>query len=485
LDPQLTKLFSEALFHQKQGNRSSALLAYRRIQRHFPDFADGWTNGSVVLFELGRFDEALTMAQTAVALAPENPSAHCALASAEQGLGLVQDAIAHFRHAIRLDPAHFPALTNLAGIHARRGEFLQAVELENTAVAANPSHSALWGNRGHTKLRMLDLQGAEADLGRALELDAANHQVRWNLAYVQLLQGRFREAWPNFRSRLELDDWTGNRQTFGRPSWRGESLDGRTLLVYTEQGFGDTLQFARFLPRLKEFDGRVLLQIYPPLKRLLAHVHGVDALLAEGEPLPDFDLVVPQMELPVILDASPTDILPLPPPTLPERAPPQEMAREGFKVGLVWAGNPTHTNDALRSIDPIALGELSDLQGVAWYGLQKPPAAEPPPLPSFMDLSAYMGDFMDTAHIANQLDLVVTVDTSMAHLAGFLGLSAIVLLAHLPDWRWGLEEKSPWYPSLTLLRQPAHGDWRSVMGALKEEIGRRMVKSEVRAWKTI
>jgi hypothetical protein len=128
-------------------------------------------------------------------------------------------------------------------------------------------------------------------------------------------------------------------------------------------------------------------------------------------------------------------------------------------------------------MDPAFFDELADMPGIeniAWYGLQVPPAERPPKLPGFTDLSRYMGDYMDTAKIAKQLDLVVTVDTSMAHLAGFLGLPAIVLLAYMPDWRWGLADRSPWYPTLTLLRQPAHGDWASVMGALKDEIGCRM-----------
>jgi len=456
---QLTELFREALCHQRQGNRSGALLAYRRLQRRFPGFADGWTNGSVVLFEMGRFDEALVAAQTAAALDPESPAAHCACASALNGLGLVDDAAAAFGRAVLLDPAHFPALTNLAGIHARRGNFDEALGLEDRAIEACPSHSALWGNRGHTKMRMLDLRGAEEDLLKALELDAGNHQVRWNLAYVQMLQGRLGEVWPNFRARLHLDEWSGNRQDFGRPHWNGEALEGRTLLVYTEQGFGDAIQFSRFVPRLRRFGGRVLLQVYRSLERLLAHLPGIDGLAVEGGPLPHFDLVVPQMELPAILDVGPEGLAPLPPPQLPDCPPLPELARPGFRVGLAWAGSESTASRAARDMDPAFFGGLAGMPGVAWYGLQKDAGPQAPPLPGFTDLSPRMGDFMDTAQLVGQLDMVATVDTSMAHLAGTLGVPTVVLLSHMSDWRWGLGRATPWYPSSTLLRQASHGDW--------------------------
>jgi len=467
----LVKLVTEAMAHQSSGNPGGALIAYKRIQRQFPDFVDAWINASVVLFDMGRFEEALDMAQRALELRPENPHAHCAMANAHNGLGHIDIAKAHFHKTIEYDPANFPALTNLAGIYARQGDFAKALELDGLAIEAQPSHAVLWGNRGHTRMRALDIAGAEADLKQALKLDENNALARWNLAYVQLLGRRYQEAWPNFKARLQLAEWSGNRRDFGKPHWNGESLNGRALLVYTEQGYGDTLQFARFIPRLRRFGGRVILSIYDPLKRLLADLPGVEKIIIEGEPLPDFDLVIPLMELPAILSADESDLTPLPPPAIPDRSLLPELDRPGFKVGLAWAGNPTHTNDALRSVGPRFLDALADTPGIAWYSLQVPPILDPPKLPGLIDLSRYIGDFMDTAQIGGQLDLIVTVDTSMAHLAGFLELPAIVLLAYLPDWRWGLDdERTPWYPSLKLLRQPAHDDWRSVICLLREKI---------------
>jgi|GEM_PF-274643 len=469
-DPQLVKLITEALTRYSSGDKSGALIAYKRVQRQFPDFADSWINASGILFEMGRAEEALDMALRAVELAPENAAACCALANSYQGLGRLDDAVVNFRKAIAYDPAHIPALTNLAGVYARAGNFTEALALDDRAIQAQPDHSVLWGNRGHTKMRALDIIGAELDLKRALELDSDNALARWNLAYVQLLQHRYREAWPNFKARRYLAEWFDNRQDFGKPHWDGEPLDGRTLLVYTEQGFGDTLHFVRFIPRLKQFGGKVLLLTYEPLKRLLSELCGINGLAVEGEPLPYFDLVVPLMELPVILNLDSSDLEPLPPPALPKCPPIPELNRPGFKIGLVWAGSQAHTSDALRSMNPGFLDELADIPGIAWYGLQKPPSDAPPKLPGYIDMSRYMGDFMDTAQIVKQLDLIVTVDTSMAHLAGFLGQPAIVMLAYLPDWRWGLDEHTPWYPNMTLLRQPVHGDWRGAINILRQRI---------------
>lgn len=451
-----------------------ALVAYKRIQKEFPDFVDGWTNGSVILFEMGRSAEAFDMATRAIELAPENPTAICAMANAQQSLGKIEEAQKSFQKVLELDPNNVPALTNLAGIYNRAGQFEEAINLDDRAIKIQPLNSVLWGNRGHSRMRALDLCNAESDFCKALELDDTNALSRWNLAYVQLLQHRYHSAWPNFRARMALNDWAENNRNFGKPQWNGEPLCGRTLLIYSEQGFGDTLQFVRFIPRLAQFGGKILLSTSRLLQNLLSGIAGIDGMTIEGEPLPDYDLVVPLMELPVILDVDISDLAPLPPPSLPARQPIPELTRSGYKVGLVWAGSPAHTNDGLRSMSPRFLDMLADLSDIAWYGLQKPPAIDPPRLPGFIDLSPYMHDFLDTAQLIKQLDLVVTVDTAVAHVTGFIGKPAIVMLAYLPDWRWGIDELlTPWYPSLELVRQSKHGDWQGVVNQLKIMIGQR------------
>jgi len=474
-DPIQDKLFADAVSAVARGDVGAALFAYKRLQRQFPGFPDAWANASMLLCETGRPDEALAAAARALELAPESPAAMYAMANAHLGLGRFGEAAAHLRRVIETDPGHALALTNLAGVCAHLGDLAQALELHDRAVQARPSLPLLWERRGHAKAMALDLEGAESDMLSALEMNPANAPLRSNLVHVQLLRHRYHEAWSHYhRGHLRLEGWSSHRPDLGRPHWTGEPLDGRTLLVYKEQhGFGDTIQFARFFPQIqRDYGGRVVALVPVPMVRLLATVPGTDSVVPDGGQLPDFDLAVCLMSLPIILNA---DAMNLPPPAgivvEPSRA--QELDRPGFKVGLVWAGSPTHSKDAERSISPRMFDELADLEDVAWHGLQVPPSAEPPRLPGFIDMSPMMGDFMDAAQIVKRMDLVVTVDTSMAHLAGTLGVPTIVLLTHLPEWRWGLGETTPWYPSVKLIRQPAPGDWAGAIAALKQEIAHR------------
>ena len=463
-DPLLVQLFTEASAHQYQGNLSMALVAYKRIQRQFPDFVDAWINASVVLSALDRPEEAMDMAVKAVELLPENPTVLFVLAAIQQQLGQIEDSKIIYNKVDKLQE-----------FYVRNGQFVEAIAIIDIFIQAHPDNSELWGNRGYVKIQAMDLAGAEDDITKALKLKKNNAISRYNLSCVQFLQHRYHEAWPNYRTRMELPEWQRIVRDFGKPQWQGEPLDGRTLLVYYEQGLGDNIQCSRFLLQLKQFGGCILYLVPKPLQRLLSDIPGVDGLLVEGEPLPEFDFVVPLMELPPILDVGISDLAPLPPPTLPEQQAIPELERPGFKVGLVWAGDKIHLNNALRSMDPHHFDALADIEGIAWYGLQLPKATELPNLPGIIDLSHHMNDFLDSAQIIRQLDLVVTVDTSMAHLAGFLGLPAVVLLAFKPDWRWGATgSHTPWYPSLTLLRQPTHGDWKSVVGELRILITERI-----------
>jgi tetratricopeptide (TPR) repeat protein len=562
MDQRLEKLFTEALSRQAAGDDGAALLAYKRIQRQFPDFADAWANASLLLGGMGRLDEALAAARRAAGLAPENatvmyslasakmksglleeavedyravierdaghvlamtdladalirtesleeaheaasrvveadpgnPHSHFLLATACQKLDRVEEAVTHYRNVVRMDLGHTLAVLRLAEIYISYGHSKEAMDLCEAALRREASpfeHSMLRACLSNAKLNLWGLAAAEEDLALAVELHPGNANAAWGLAYLLAVLGRYREAWVRVRACHDLGLWEITKQDFGKPHWDGGPLEGKTLLVYgndhSSAGYGDVIQFSRYFPRMKQRLGcRIVLYTYAAFSRLLADIPGVDCLVADGGALPRFDSVVTLGGLPSILDM---DLSDLPPPTRLALGPPParvtELDRAGFRVGLVWAGSASTSQRLERDIDPALFAVLGDIPGVAWYGLQKRSSDEPPDapavppdpdLPGFADMSGHMGDFMDTAQITACMDLLVTVDTSMAHLAGTLGIPTIVLLMYRGDWRWGLDETTPWYPTVKLLRQSERGGWPPVLENLKGEIVGMMEK---------
>jgi Flp pilus assembly protein TadD len=477
-DPQLVAIFTEALGCQSGGNLSGALIAYKRIQRQFPDFIDAWINASSLLQMMGRMEEALDSATRAAELGSQSPEVYNALANAQISLGLLEGASENLNRVLAKNPQHPEAISSLANICGIKGKYEEALELENRALQLMPLNPDYWLNRSKAKIHLMDLAGSEADSQRALELDGSRLEAFWNIAHIQLLQYRYKEAWVGYRARPDRALGKVTDLCDGKPIWTGENLNGRTLLVHAEyHGFGDTIQMARFFPCIqKQYDGRVILSTFKPLKRLLENVAGIDDLLIEDEPRPHYDLVLPVLKIPIVLDIDPSD---LPPPIniSTEYRPMPELTRPGFKVGLVWGGNPVHIQDTQRSMSQRHLDTLADLTGIAWYSLQIPPSPEPPALPGLIDMSPHISDFMDTAQIIKQLDLIVTVDTSVAHLAGSLNIPTIVLLQYIPEWRWGLKEHTPWYPTLTLIKTPGVHDWDGAIALLREQLLLRKGKS--------
>jgi tetratricopeptide (TPR) repeat protein len=414
------------------------------MQRQFPDFVGAWVNASVLLSETGRLEEALAMAERAMEVDDQDQSAIFALLVARIKLGLTE------------------------------GDF---DELYDKSLSMELTSETMLIERGALRMQALDMLGAEADFRAALGAGLDNDFARLHLAIALQLQGRYLEAWPCYSegaalgARYEPPDNT-------KPRWNGQPMPGRTLMVFTYfHGFGDAILFARYLPAIKAMTGgRVLLSVYEPLLRLLDGLPGMDGLFVQEKESPPYDAFITILELPIILRMDPSTV---PPPTelrLPDAPTPPVLDRDGFKVGLVWAGNPVHTNDARRSASPRLFDALADIpsaERISWYGLQLPPDPEPPRLPNFMDMSPYMGDFLDTAQIVKHLDLLVSVDTATVHVAGSLRVPTILLLPFMPEWRWGMGESTHWYGSVKLLRQPAR-NWESVVGPLKAEIGRRM-----------
>jgi Flp pilus assembly protein TadD len=468
---------AEALGRQLRSDYPGALLLYRRILSRDPDHADAWCNLGFVLRELGQAEPAQEACQRALALAPGNPIVHCNLGLLAQDRADLEGALRHYRRALALDPEHVPALSCLAAVLGRLGRLDEALAADERALALEPDRAELHLNRGYTRMRSGHLAEAEADLSRALALEPNLPRATWNLAYLRLLQNRHREAWPDFGARLQVPEARNNLREYPQPRWRGQPFPGQTLLVWVEQGLGDTLQFVRYLPRVKALGGRVLFQTYDALLGLLGDIPGADQVLGEHGQPPAFDLQVPLLDLPALFQSTPQDL----PADVPYLAtpqgyrPPAELARllalaGPHRVALAWAGSPAHADDARRSLDPALLSPLATLPGIQWLSLQVGPRALPP-LPGLVQLGGHLPDFRATAWALEQCDLLITVDTAIVHLAGAMGVPALLLLPFFPDWRWAMTgAATPWYPTLRIYRQPAPGDWPAVIAQLRADL---------------
>jgi len=325
----------------------------------------------------------------------------------------------------------------------------------------------------------------DGDLGglrRAVELQRTlpipPDIVAWNLSHLNLRLGVMPQGWDEYEVRCRIPGLVIPERHFSQPRWNGEPFPGKTLLLHYEQGFGDTLMFVRYARRAKALGGLVLLDAQVPLADLVATCPGVDGVIPHGSPLPPFDLQVSLHSLPQVfqttLDTIPQEIPYL---DIPGHVPNRDwvlrtLARsEGqTRIGLVWAGRRTHKDDQQRSLTPASLAALGSVPGVAWHSFQID-SPEQPPLPGLVILDPMLRNFSDTAFALSGMNLLITVDTALAHLAGALGIPTLLLLPFYPDWRWLLgREDSPWYPSMRLYRQTSPGDWDGVLARIVSDL---------------
>jgi tetratricopeptide (TPR) repeat protein len=482
--PTVRQWLTEGLSHQSRGNYPAALSAYRKVASRNPELVDAWCNMGSVLRELGRREEALQACERALVLDPDSTATLCNLGCLKAEAREFEAGLAHFQRVLALDPDHYLAHFQLGWVLFQLDRLEEALAADDRAIALNGTVSAAHLNRGYTLLKMGRLQEAEASLLRSLELDPGLTLAHWNLAFLRLLQGRYAEAWPDYAWRWKTREALPSQRHFQVPLWEGEAFQGRTLLVWAEQGFGDSIQFVRYLPLVKALGGQVVLQVQPSLASLMGTCPGADLVLGEQQSPPPFDLHVPILSLPQIfrstLETLPRTVpyLACPPPPVYEPKPALVdalRAGSGRRIGVVWNGNPNQKDNRTRSLDPRLLEPLAALPGVSWYSLQKlAPGAERRSLPGTFqacDLDPFLETFADTAYALEHLHLLISVDTSVVHLAGALACPALVLLSYSPDWRWLMEgEECPWYPTFRLYRQPKPGDWAAVVDQLMGDL---------------
>lgn len=434
-----------------------------------------------LLASLGRASESAAAYGRVAVLRPADPAAAFNHGLALQVAGRAEAALAEYDRTLALEPGEPGALSNKAVVLLGLNRPAEALAACDAAVAADPGFAAAHTNRGLALRELNRPQEAVEAFDRALSLAPAATEAVCNRAVCQLLLGDFEVGFTGHERRWDIEPLRSQQRRLGKPLWLGEGdIAGRRLLLHAEQGLGDTLQFARYARSAAERGAHVVMEAPAALIPVLRSLEGVETLIPAGEPLPEFDLHTPMMSLPLAFRTR-LETIPAQPAYL--SAPPERVAawaerlgpRRAFRIGAVWFGKPTHTNDPNRSI-PLAQFAQALPRGVEVISLhdrmREADAAALAAHPEIRRFDAEIADFGDTAALASLVDLVVSVDTSAAHLAGALGRPTWVLLPFAPDWRWLLErEDSPWYPSFRLFRQPALGDWATVLARLRSAIG--------------
>jgi len=443
--PQLTipQALTLAVQHHRAGRLGEAEQLYRQVLAQQPENADALHFLGVLAHQVGRNDLAVDLISKAIALNPNWPDAYSNLGTVLQEQGQMEAAIAAHRRAVALKPNSPEAYGNLGNALWRHGQRHEAVAAWQQAVALHPNYPD------------------------------AHH----NLSLALLLAGEYRQGWEKFEWRWQRNDYRALQRNFAQPQWDGRPLAGTTILLHAEQGLGDTLQFVRYVPLVAQRGGRVILECQPELQRLLQAVHTDIPVVTKGQSLPHFDLHCPLLSLPRVIGTTLGNI-PRQIPYLQANAQAAQtwqnrLAAPGpvMKIGLAWAGSPTHNNDRQRSLKLADLARLAGVSGVRFYSLQKGAAAgeakAPPPGMELTDWTPELNDFAATAALLAHLDLVIAVDTAVVHLAGAMGKPVWTMIPFVPDWRWLLErEDSPWYPTMRLFRQPRIGDWDSVIARM-------------------
>jgi len=455
------------------GQFEEAEASLRAALRLRPEYPEALNNLGKVLTERGRPAQAEESLRAALALRPDSRDALNNLGNALSDLGRAQEAEDTLRRALRLQPDTPDALNNLGVALSQLGRSSEAEASFQAALRLRPDYPDAHSNLGAAQFDLRRLAEAEASYRQALRLRPDFVDARRNLACLALITGRYAEGWEENEWRWKTKHMAPAVRNFPAPLWGGEAIGGRVILLHAEQGLGDTLQFCRYAP-LIEAGAKVVLEVQAPLVRLLSRMPGVAQIVARGEALPSFDLHCPLMSLPRAFGTR-LETIPAAPYLAAEPAD-AAMWRErlsglvGLKVGLVWAGEPRagfadlEAIDARRSMALATLGPLAEAPGVSFVSLQKgksaTQAAVPPPAMSLVDHTADLKDFADTAALIDNLDLVISVDTSVAHLAGGMGKPVWLLNRFDTCWRWLLDrDDSPWYPTLRQFRQPSPGDW--------------------------
>ncbi|MGA7108212.1 MAG: tetratricopeptide repeat protein [Terracidiphilus sp.] len=459
---------------RRMGRIEEAARAFGRALELDPNNVAALNNVGNLLLSSGDAQGARGAFQRVVELAPQRAEARNGLGAALQDLGALDAADASYREALRCKPDYAEAHCNLGNLARRRGDLDAAEQNYNRALSFNPNLPEAHSNLGMIAQNRCRLDEARQHYNRAVALDPGSPDARWSLCLLDLLEGKLETGWKDYEVRYARKQ-SAPRAVPG-PLWRGEALNGARILLFSEQGLGDTFQFLRYVPLVKAAGGTILLDVQPAVRRLAAEIPGI-TVLTEGA-LPAFEWQCPLMGLPLAF-ATTLQSIPHQVPYLTAPADARDAAgsldwpAHGLRAGIVWSGNPDHKEDRYRSIPLQLLEPLLQAEGVHFFSLQLGPASAQLAAThtQVTDLQSAIRDFADTAALITHLDLVITVDTAVAHLAGALGKPTWLLLPFAPDWRWLMNrEDTPWYPTMRLFRPQGILQWGPVLECVRAEL---------------
>ena len=473
--------------HYTAGRLPEANSIYQQILRLDPNQPVALLLLGLIAHQAGKHDTAVDLIMKALAIKPDYAEAHNNLGIVFKELGKLDVAAASYHKALAIKPDYAEAHNNLGNALHDLGKLGEAAASYHKALAIKPDYAKAHSNLGNALHDLGKLDEAAASYHKALAIKPDYAEAHNNFGHFQLLTGNFQDGWENYSWRWKKKDTALCPRDYKEPFWDGSGLEGKTIFIYPEQGLGDTIHFVRYMTLVAAQGGRVVLEVPAKLETLFRDIDGVESFVVAGNLPPPFDCHAPLLDLPGLLN------------TTLETIPSQESYLtvaselvekwadrlgpwEHFRIGIVWAGNPILKTDRDRSMDPSHFLPLTEIPRVSVYSLQfgKDGEADKVFGARVTDIGPDLTPFTEAAAAIMNLDLVVTVDTSLAHLAGALGCPVWTLLPFIPDWRWMLDrDDSPWYPTMRLFRQEKRGEWEGVIERVCRALTDRIERAQV------
>ena len=477
-------------FAEAHNNRGCALTALGRYEEALasceravvlrPDYAEACFNRGIALERLKRFEEALANYDRALTLRPNFAEALSNRGGVLRELKRFDEALASCDRALALQPNLAKALATRGNALSGLKRFDEALMSYDRALMAQPDDAETHYNRGHTLTSLKRINEAQSSYDRAVSLRPDYAEAHWNEALVRLLAGDFSGGWAKYEWRWKQGKSSSSQRNFLKPLWLGEdTIRDKTILLHSEQGLGDAIQFCRYVPLVAARGAGVIFEVERPLWKLMSDFVGSAQVICRGDPLPEFDLHCPLLSLPLAfgtrLETIPADVPYVQAPSQTSASWDNRLGpKDRPRIGIAWSGSALNTRDRERSISLRDLLSLLEIEAT-FVSLQKDVRSTDTALLNerrdILDFGDELRDFSDTAALISELDLVISVDTSVVHLAGAMGKPVWTLVTHIPDWRWLLDrDDTPWYPTMRLFRQPCVDDWQSVIVRVREAL---------------